>query len=150
MKVILACHIIAMVCLFAGLFYLPRHFVYHVSSGDTLSIERFKVMEFKLYYYITTPSAVLTTVFGLILLFHRHHYYAGLNWMHLKLLLVGFLWLYHISCGYYVSTFNRDQVNKTERFFRVYNEAPTILLISIIILVVVQPYLGPNIFGFLS
>ena len=103
-----------------------------------------------LYYYITTPAAILTTAFGMILLFHKHQYYANFNWMHLKLLLVGFLWLYHISCGRFVWLFKNQQQQHSEKFFRFYNEIPTILLISIVILVVVKPYLGPNIFGFLN
>tara|TARA_B100001093_G_scaffold361483_1_gene346213 strand:+ start:9566 stop:10018 length:453 start_codon:yes stop_codon:yes gene_type:complete len=150
LKLILALHIIAVVCWFAGLFYLPRLFVYHASNSNEATSNVFKIMEHKLYYYITTPSAVLTTVFGSILLFHKHHYYAGLNWMHLKLFLVGLLWVYHISCGYYVSAFKYDQQQKSERFFRFFNEIPTILLISIVLLVVIKPYLGPNIFWFLN
>ena len=150
MKLILAFHIIAMVCWFAGLFYLPRLFVYHANTYDAISLERFSIMEHKLYYYITTPAAVLTTAFGMILLFHKHQYYANFNWMHLKLLLVGCLWLYHISCGRFVWLFKHQQQQHSERFFRYYNEIPTILLISIVILVVVKPYLGPNIFGFLN
>ena len=150
MKLILALHIIAVVCWFAGLFYLPRLFVYHASNTNEVTSNVFKTMEHKLYYYITTPSAVLTTVFGSILLFHKHHYYAALNWMHLKLFLVAILWLYHISCGYFVAAFKHDEQHKSERFFRFYNEIPTILLISIVLLVVIKPYLGPNIFSFLN
>lgn len=149
MKWLLALHIISMVCWFAGLFYLPRLFVYHTQAKDTISLDRFKIMEHRLYYYITMPAAILTTAFGIALLIHRYDYYYQQNWMHLKLLLVCILWLYHLSCGYYTYLFRKDNNQKTERFFRIYNEAPTILLIAIVILVIVQPYLGPNVFDWL-
>jgi len=146
MKWLLALHIISMVCWFAGLFYLPRLFVYHASTTDEISLIRFKTMEYRLYYYITTPAAILTTIFGICLIALNYDYYYTQNWMHLKLFLVAILWCYHISCGYFAAKFKSGNNTKSERYFRIYNEAPTILLIAIIILVVVKPYLGPNIF----
>jgi protoporphyrinogen IX oxidase len=149
LKWLLALHVISMVCWFAGLFYLPRLFVYHTNAKDSISIERFKIMERRLYYCITTPAALLTTFFGLWLLSLDYSYYATLNWMHLKLLLVAILWAYHIACGYYTYQFKQDNNRKHEKFFRFFNEIPTILLIAIVILVIVQPYLGPDVFEML-
>ncbi len=85
MSLIKAFHIIAMVAWFASLFYLPRLFVYHADAKDKISIERFKIMEHQLYYYIMLPSALLTLLFGFILLSFSAHYYAQTTWMHLKL-----------------------------------------------------------------
>lgn len=136
---ILAFHIIFMVAWFAGLFYLPRLFVYHAASEDQISIDRFKIMEKKLFYFIMTPAAILTTVFGVWLLTFNAHFYLQAGWMHAKLLLVILLWLYHIYCGKLVSDFKHDRNRFSTRFYRIFNEIPTLLLIGIVILVVVKP-----------
>jgi len=136
---ILAFHLIAMVAWFAGLFYLPRLFVYHATTTDTLSIDRFKVMEKKLYYYIMTPAGVLTTLLGAWLLSFNPHAYMLQGWMHLKLTLVILLWAYHLYCGKLLGRFKQDNNQHSSKFFRLFNEIPTILLIAIIILVVVKP-----------
>ncbi|SFV68086.1 Protoporphyrinogen IX oxidase, novel form, HemJ [hydrothermal vent metagenome] len=133
-------HIITVVTWFAALFYLPRLFVYHAMCQDKISLERFKVMERKLYYGIMMPSMVLTLVFGFVLLFsYGFHYFANAYWLHLKLLLVALLVGYHFYCGYLVSVFKNDINNKSDRFYRVLNELPVIVLIAIVILVVVKP-----------
>ncbi|MDF1760062.1 MAG: protoporphyrinogen oxidase HemJ [Coxiellaceae bacterium] len=134
-----AFHIIFMVCWFAGLFYLPRLFVYHADAKDSISNQRFKVMERKLYYAITLPSAVLTSIFGLWLLIPKHAFYWQLMWMHAKLILVIVLWLYTLYCGRLVSIFKQDANKHSHKWFRWFNEVPSILLIVIIILVVVKP-----------
>ena len=90
-----AAHIVAMVSWFAGIFYLPRLFVYHSLSDDEISNDRFKIMERKLYYQIMTPSAIATIVFGLWLL----TYWGLPNWMIAKLFFVGLMLIYHIWCG---------------------------------------------------
>jgi len=135
-----AFHIIFVVCWFAGLFYLPRLFVYHAACHDDISKQRFKIMEKRLYYGITTPSAILTTVFGIWLLMFNYHYYMQAGWMHVKLSLIIILWCYHLACGHYLRAFKNDRNTRTETFYRWFNEFPILLLISIIILVVVKPF----------
>lgn len=134
-----AFHIIAMVAWFAGLFYLPRLFVYHADTQDEISIHRFKIMEKRLYYGISWPAAVLTTLLGLWLLSYNSDYYLKAGWMHAKLSLVVLLWIYHLFCGHYLKLFAQNKNQKNSRFFRIYNETPTLFLIAIVILVVVKP-----------
>lgn len=134
-----ALHIIAMVAWFAGLFYLPRLFVYHALAQDKLSKDRFKIMEHKLFYIIMTPAAVLTIIFGIILFWYNRDYYLHATWMHYKLLLVIFLVVYHFLCGYYLNKFKFDVNQLTARFFRFFNEVPTLLLVLIVFLVVLKP-----------
>ncbi|CDZ78299.1 putative membrane protein [Legionella massiliensis] len=134
-----AFHIIAMVAWFAGLFYLPRLFVYHADTNDQLSIDRFKIMERRLYYAITWPSAILTTVLGLFLLSYNPSYYFKAGWFHAKFSLVVLLWIYHLSCGHYLKLFAKDKNSKNTRFYRIFNELPTLLLVAIVLLVVVKP-----------
>lgn len=133
-----AFHIIAMVAWFAGLFYLPRLFVYHATASDEISIKRFKIMERRLYYAITWPAAILTTLLGLWLISYSPSYYLKAGWMHAKLSLVVLLWIYHLGCGHYLKAYAQDKNRKTERFFRIYNEVPTLLLVGIVLLVVVK------------
>ena len=139
MLMVKAWHIIAMVAWFAGLFYLPRLFVYHADAEDQISIDRFKLMERRLYYAITWPAAVLTTVFGVWLLTYNSHYYLSAHWMHAKLGLIVLLWVYHLTCGHFVRRFARDENRRGARFYRMFNEVPTLLLIGIVLLVVVKP-----------
>jgi putative membrane protein len=129
-------HIIFMVTWFAGLFYLPRLFVYHAMASDTVSTERFKTMERKLYWGIMTPGAVLTTVFGIWLL---NYGFSG-GWLHAKLALVLVLILYHVYCGFLIAEFKHDRNRHGHVFYRWLNEIPTVLLIAIVILVVVKPF----------
>lgn len=137
---ILAFHIIFMVAWFAGLFYLPRLFVYHAMSSDSISTERFKVMEHKLFFYIMTPAGILTTLFGIWLLTFNWYGYLAAYWMHAKLALVVLLWLYHLYCGKLLFAFKKDTNQYSQRFYRIFNEIPTLLLIAIVILVVVKPF----------
>ncbi|MDF1795229.1 MAG: protoporphyrinogen oxidase HemJ [Coxiellaceae bacterium] len=134
-----AFHVIFMVCWFAGLFYLPRLFVYHADAKDDVSNQRFKVMEAKLYFAITLPSALLTTICGLWLLFANHSYYEQFNWMHAKLALVAILWAYTLYCGRLVGIFKQDANKRSHKWFRCFNEVPSILLIVIVILTIVKP-----------
>lgn len=135
-----ALHIIAMVCWFAGIFYLPRLFVYHAMSEDEASRERFKIMERKLYRGIMTPSAVLTVVFGAILIAYNPQYYLSAGWMHAKLFCVALLLVYHFLCWQHLKNFRDDNNRKSHVYFRIFNEVPVVLLIVIIILVVVKPF----------
>ena len=140
MLILKAFHIIAMVAWFAGLFYLPRLFVYHASVTDKVSIDRFNLMERRLYYAITWPAAVVTTGLGLWLVTYNAPYYLKAGWMHAKLALVVLLWAYHLSCGHLLKRFAQDNNVRSARFYRVYNEIPTFLLIGIVLLVVVKPF----------
>lgn len=139
MQWILALHIIFMVSWFAGLFYLPRLFMYHSLSTDQMSQSRFKIMERKLFWIIMTPAGVLTSLSGFWLLFLKYGYYAHQNWMHAKLILVLFLWLYHFICGYLLYCFKDDRNPFSSTFYRFFNEIPTLFLFAIVILAVVQP-----------
>jgi len=139
MLIIKAFHIIAMVAWFAGLFYLPRLFVYHSQATDTISINRFQVMERRLYYGITWPAAVLTTLLGILLLSYNWQYYLKAPWLHAKLSLVVLLWIYHLTCGHFLKQFAKDKNKRAAKFYRIFNELPTLLLIGIVLLVVVKP-----------
>lgn len=134
-----ALHIIFMVTWFAGLFYLPRLFVYHAMTTDQISIDRFKIMERKLFYGITTPGAILTILFGSWLLSMYFNIYMHMRWFHIKLGLVALLVLYHIYLGYLVHVFRKDQNAHSHVFYRFVNEVPVILLAAIVIMVIVRP-----------
>jgi len=131
-----AFHVISMVTWFAGLFYLPRLFVYHSAAEDKISIERFLIMERKLYFYIMTPGAVLTLVFGFWLLGSAA---SGL-WLSVKLGLVILLILFHMYCGKLLIDIKNDPKSHSQKFYRWLNEIPTVILIAVVILVVVKPF----------
>lgn len=133
-------HIIFVVTWFAGLFYLPRLFVYHSECRDDISNQRFKVMERKLYYAITTPSAILATLLGISLIGFNSSFYMQAGWMHAKLSLVVLLWVYHIYCYFLLKGFKQDNNQHSNKFYRWFNEIPALMLIAIVILVVVQPH----------
>jgi putative membrane protein len=140
MLLLKAFHIIAMVAWFAGLFYLPRLFVYHADASDDISLTRFKTMERRLYYGITWPAGLITTILGLSLIYFNYTYYLRAGWMHAKLSLVIVLWAYHLICGHYLKAFAKHQNKKNSRYFRIFNEVPTLLLITIVLLVVLKPF----------
>jgi putative membrane protein len=136
-----AIHVISVITWFAALFYLPRLFVYHAMSDDDTSIERFKVMERKLYRGIMMPSFIITTLMGWWMLQgYAWEVYSSQYWLQLKLLLVGLLIIYHFYCGYLVGVFAEDKNIRSHTFYRWFNEIPVVLLIGIIILVVVKPF----------
>ena len=130
-------HIIFMVTWFAGLFYLPRLFVYHAMSEDTASRERFKIMERKLFVGIMTPGALLTIVSGLWL-WLGYGFYGG--WLYAKMALVAVLVVYHIYCGKLMNDFRQDRNRHGHVFYRWLNELPVVVLIAIILLVELQPF----------
>lgn len=136
MLLVKALHIVFMVTWFAGLFYLPRLFVYHALSNDAISVERFKIMERKLYYGIMTPGAVLTVVFGTWLWLG---YGIGGRWLHAKLALVLLLVGYHLYCGKLLRDFKHNRNRHGHVWYRWFNEAPVVLLIAIVLLVVLKP-----------
>jgi protoporphyrinogen IX oxidase len=135
-----ALHLIFMVTWFAGLFYLPRLFVYHAMSDDQTSIERFKIMERKLFFGIMTPGAVLTLIFGFwVLLLNGWDSYSSSLWLHLKLGFIFLLLIYHIYCGKLMLDFKHGRNQHGHIWFRWFNEVPVIFLVAIIILAVVRP-----------
>lgn len=133
-----ALHLIAMICWFAQLFYLPRLFVYHAMTEDEVSNERFKVMERKLYRGIGLPSMVLTLVFGIWMIALAHNYYMSQGWLHIKLTLVAILVAYQHVCGRYLKAFSQDRNTKSHTFYRWFNEVPVVLLIIIVFLAVLK------------
>ncbi|OFZ84520.1 MAG: hypothetical protein A2W21_13440 [Betaproteobacteria bacterium RBG_16_66_20] len=137
MLLVKSLHIIFMVTWFAGLFYLPRLFVYHAQAGDRVSSERFKVMERKLYWGITTPGGVLTIGFGLWLWLG---WFQGAGaWMHAKLALVAVLVAYHAWCGKLMIDFRRERNTRSHVWYRWFNEVPTVILIAAVLLAVFKP-----------
>ncbi len=136
-----ALHLIFMVTWFAGLFYLPRLFVYHAMSEDRTSIDRFKIMERKLFYGIATPGAILTVLFGLLTLGQiGWTAYAGSYWLHIKLGLVLLLIGYHFYCGKLMLDFKHDRNTHGHVWYRWFNEIPVMFLVTIIILAVIKPF----------
>lgn len=135
-----ALHLITIITWFAGIFYLPRLFVYHTNIQDELSSARFKIMEQRLYYGIMMPSFILATLLGIWMIYdYAWVYLTNQYWLVIKLILVGLLIIYHFICGYFVKVFKEDNNQKSDKFYRIFNEIPVLLLISIIILVVVKP-----------
>jgi putative membrane protein len=131
-----------MVTWFAGLFYLPRLFVYHAMATDNISKERFKIMERKLYYGIMTPGAVITIVTGLWLLqAYAWMLYKHAAWLHVKLSLVLVLIAFHVYCGYLLVQFKHNRNTHSHVFYRWLNEFPVLILVTIVIMVVVKPLL---------
>jgi len=130
-------HIIFMVTWMAGLLYLPRLFVYHAQAEDRISIDRFKIMERKVFWGIATPGGVLTIVFGLWLWLGWFQG-AGL-WLHAKLCLVAVLVGYHLWCGKLMIDFRREKNAHGHVWFRWFNEFPVLVLVAVVFLVVFKP-----------
>ena len=136
-----ALHLIFMVTWFAGLFYLPRLYVYHAMADDKISIDRFKIMERKLFYGITTPGGVLTIIFGsCLLLSNGMSAYSGQLWLHIKFFTLFLLVIYHVHCWFLLQDFKYDKNKHSHVWYRWFNEIPVIFLIVIIILAVVRPF----------
>jgi putative membrane protein len=133
-----AFHIVFVVTWFAGLFYLPRLFVYHASATDAVSIERFKVMERRLFTMMTI-GATLSVLFGVSMLMLAPSMLA-FGWLHAKLTLVAALLGYHVWCYRLMLAFRADRNQRSERWLRGFNEAPSLLLIGIVLLVVLKPF----------
>ena len=133
-----ALHIAFMVTWFAGLFYLPRLFIYHTEASDETSLRRFVVMERRLFVMMTL-GAVLTAVFGGLLLYINRGL-LGQAWFHAKLLLLAGMVVYHWRCRVWIRRLAAGQAPDNSRWLRWFNEIPTIFLLTIIILVVVKPF----------
>ncbi|TDF35854.1 CopD family protein [Alteromonadaceae bacterium M269] len=129
-----------MVAWFAGIFYLPRLFVYHASTDNQETSETFKIMERRLWFFVT-PFALLTLVFGVALIYNY-----GLDWLrhsvwlHIKLTLVLGIYIYHFYLYKLVRDFAQDKNTHSSRFYRFLNEAPVLVLLAVIILAVVKPF----------
>ncbi len=136
-----ALHLIFMVTWFSDLFYLPRLFVYHAMSDDKISIDRFKVMEKKLFYGIATPGGLLTIIFGFCLLVSNGMTsYSGQLWLSLKMILIAVLVLYHIYCFSLLQDFKYDRNKHTHIWYRWFNEVPVLILVGIVLLAVIKPF----------
>jgi putative membrane protein len=133
-------HIIALITWFAGLFYLPRLFVYHAMTTDSIGNERFKIMERKLYRGIMMPGMIMTIIFGAWLLLRYDRMYLNMYWLHIKLILVATLLIFHFYCGHIITVFKNDSNTHSHKFYRWLNEYPTVVLIAVVILTVVKPF----------
>ncbi|OOS07868.1 putative membrane protein [Moraxella cuniculi DSM 21768] len=134
-----AFHIISMVCWFAGIFYLPRLFVYHAMSEDTPSQDRFALMERKLYRGIMTPAMIATWGFGLSMIALAPSVYLSQGWLHIKLVLTICLTVYHLLCGQFRKRLVDNPHYKSHTYWRMFNEIPVVILIAVVILAVVKP-----------
>ena len=133
-----AFHVVFMVSWFAGLFYLPRLFVYHVMSSETAVREGLKVMERKLMVLMHIACA-LTWLFGILMLW-LNPVLMGQTWLQVKLVLVGLLTWFHFECSQFVRELARDQVRHSHVWHRWFNEIPALFLIVVVILVIVRPF----------
>ena len=135
-----AIHLIAVISWMAGLLYLPRIFVYHTENQSDKNISNvFKTMERKLYFYIMTPAMLISWIFGILLIGSIGFDQLSTYWLKTKLILVVLLTLYHFYLGNFLQKFKMDLNTKSSKFFRFFNEVPTILLILIIFIVVFKP-----------
>ncbi|MCW8829936.1 MAG: CopD family protein, partial [Gammaproteobacteria bacterium] len=122
-----------------ALFYLPRLYVYHASAEDSISMERFKIMERKLFWGIATPGALITIVLGFWLIAMLEIPILSTLWLQLKIALVVLLVIYHVWCGKLMIDFRNDQNTRSHKWYRVFNELPVFGLMAIILLVELQP-----------
>ena len=134
-----ALHIIAIIAWMAGLLYLPRLFVYHADAKKQVS-EQLKIMERRLYQFIMQPAMIVSWVLGLLMLYANPGMLEGQGWMHAKLTLVILMTGAHHVQGAWMKKFAADANIKSDKFYRIANEIPTVLMIAIVILAVVQPF----------
>jgi len=133
-------HLISVISWMAGLLYLPRIFVYHSENIKAKEVSAvFKTMERKLFNYIMTPAMILSWFFGLILISIIGFENLALKWLQIKLILVTILTFYHFYLGVIVVNFKNDGNKKTSKFYRLLNEAPTIILILVVFIVIFKP-----------
>jgi putative membrane protein len=133
-----ALHVISVVTWFAGLFYLPRLFVYHADAHDTISTERFIIMERRLFI-IMSIGATASVFFGAAMLLESNAYFA-FWWLRIKLLFVLLVIAYHLACYKFLSDFAAGRNTRTSKWYRGFNEMPSLLLVVIVILAVVKPF----------
>ena len=129
-----------MVAWLAGLFYLPRLFVYHAQSNNKAVHDQFKTMERRLWFFVT-PFALLTLIFGISLIYiYGMEWFKLSGWLHAKLTLLLAIYGYHFYLFKLVKAFARDENKHSAKFYRFLNEAPVLLLLAIVILAVVKPF----------
>ena len=140
-------HILSFTSWFAVLFYMPRLFVYHAENIDNEGfVKVVKVMEMKIYKYIGVPAMWATVISGVAMIFLSTSHYGGINimstggWLHTKIFLVVILMGYFFSMGHYRQKFLNDECEKGGKFFRAYNEIPTLLLLAIVAMVIIKPF----------
>lgn len=134
-------HVIAMVAWMAGLWYLPRLFVYHTQArAGSESSERFKVMERRLMRGIMIPAMIATWIFGILLVLTPGVVNWHQGWFHVKLTLAILLTVFHAFCSRWRKGFLHDRNQRSERFFRIVNEIPTVLFVVIVIMAIVKPF----------
>lgn len=137
-----AFHVFFMVAWFAGIFYLPRLFVNHAETDNTAIAEHLKGMEKRLLYFIT-PFAFLTLTFGILIIYYMGiEWFKVSKWLHIKLVLVIILYIYHGYCFKLLTDFKHDRNTRPGKFYRIFNEIPVLILIAIIILAYVKPFVG--------
>ena len=132
-------HLISVISWMAGLLYLPRIFVYHSEASHESQKDIFKIMEKKLYNYIMMPAMLLSWLFGILLVHSITLSVLFELWMQIKIIAVIILTYYHFTLGKYLNDFAIDKNEKTSKFFRIYNEIPTIVLIVVIFTVIFKP-----------
>jgi protoporphyrinogen IX oxidase len=132
-------HLIAVISWMAGLLYLPRIFVYHTEAIHESQKDIFKIMEKKLYNYIMMPAMLLSWLFGILLIYSLGFSVFSELWIQIKIIAVIILTFYHFTLGKYLNDFATNNNEKTSRFFRIYNEIPTIILIVVIFVVIFKP-----------
>jgi putative membrane protein len=134
-----AFHIIFVVCWFAGLFYLPRIFVYYAASEHGAVRAQLAVMARKLYRFVT-PFMVIAIGLGAAMILNNPSYYFGASWMRLKIAAVALLVVYHIMCGRYVRAINENRDRHSHVYFRFFNEIPVLFLFGVVLLAVLKPF----------
>ncbi len=132
-------HLISVISWMAGLLYLPRIFVYHSEAEHDSQKKIFKVMERKLYNYIMMPAMLLSWLFGILLIHSLGFSVFSELWMQIKTISVVILTYYHFTLGKYLNDFAIDNNEKSSKFFRIYNEIPTLILIVVIFVVIFKP-----------
>ncbi|PAF50524.1 protoporphyrinogen oxidase HemJ [Helicobacter sp. 13S00477-4] len=136
-----ALHVIGVVSWMAMLFYLPRLFVYHIENIQNQGyIGVVKIQERKLYVFIGQPAMALTLITGILMVFIQPQLFSTGAWLHVKLLFVAILLIFHFICGYYVRVLCNDKCNRSGKFFRIFNEVPTICLIVIVVCAVTKVF----------
>jgi putative membrane protein len=134
-----AFHIIFIVCWFAGLFYLPRIFVYYAASDNSETRAQLAIMSRRLYRFVT-PFMIIAIALGFSMIAMNPDYYLQARWMWLKLAGVAFLFVYHLQCGRYVHAINENTDHHGHVFYRFFNEVPVLFLFGIVLLAVLKPF----------
>ena len=132
-------HLISVISWMAGLLYLPRIFVYHSEADHESQKTVFKTMERKLYNYIMMPAMLLSWLFGILLIHNIGFSVFSELWMQIKFIAVSILTYYHFTLGKYLNDFSKNNSQKSSKFFRIYNEIPTIILIVVIFVTIFKP-----------